>query len=404
MTPRILMRSSLLLAVSIATTVSALFAGCSETPRSPAASNVDLAKLDVGNYATAPRNISDQPSLPQGTILEGIRMADAVADSSQFDSLLLYLWQADPVPETAKLVPLLGEAGKQVLDQYGWAAAYRASYADRPQLENRAAPSVYIGISIMLLRFPDETAARGAASALETTSWKDFGKTVAVPLPKHPEVAARYTPGTGVLLAAAAIGQFVVHLMLEAPAIGIETQVGTLDPVLDAEHALLRDFRPTPVQDIPALPVDPDRLLARMVTTDPANQPPVSSTFAVYGPTGALRDQPPKFRKDKLFEKWGVDRLAVSGDQHLYRLRDHQAAMDMMAAFIDDSSPREHEIEADKNVPDERCFEANTPVPDARNFACRIVFNNFYTQVRADTAISAKQKAAAQYALLAANP
>ena len=43
-------------------------------------------------------------------------MADAVADSSQFDSLLLYLWQADPIPDTAKLTPLLGEPGKQALD------------------------------------------------------------------------------------------------------------------------------------------------------------------------------------------------------------------------------------------------------------------------------------------------
>jgi hypothetical protein len=166
----------------------------------------------------------------------------------------------------------------------------------------------------------------------------------------------------------------------------------------------LREFNPTPVADIPALPVDPDGLLARMVTTDPANQPPVSGTFAVYGPTGALRDQPPKFRKNEFYEKWGVDRIGVTADQHLYRVRDHQAAMDTMAAFIADSSAREHEIDADENVPDERCFETNKPPPNGPAFACRIVVNNFYTLVRADTAVSAKQKAAAQYKLLAQNP
>jgi hypothetical protein len=227
---------------------------------------------------------------------------------------------------------------------------------------------------------------------------------VPVPLPKHPEVIARYTPGTGALVADAAIGQFVVHLILEAPPDGIATHVGSLDPVLDAEHGLLREFNPTPVPDISALPVDPDGLLARMVTTDPAKQPPVSGTFAVYGPTGALRDQPPKFRMDELYEKWGVDRIGVTADQHLYRLRDHQAAMDMMTAFIADSSASEHEIEADKNVPDEHCFETNNPPPNRHPFACRIVFDNFYTLVRADTAVSAKQKAAAQYKLLAESP
>jgi hypothetical protein len=134
------------------------------------------------------------------------------------------------------------------------------------------------------------------------------------------------------------------------------------------------------------------------------NQPPVSGTFAVYGPTGALRDQTPKFRKDNLYEKWGVNRIGVTADQHLYRLCDHQAAVDIMVAFVADSSSREHEIEADKNAPDERCFETNNPPPNTPGFACRIVFNNFYTLVRADTAVSAKQKAAAQYKLLAENP
>jgi hypothetical protein len=403
MTPHNGMRVSLSRAAAIATAVVVSVAGCTGSSQAPH-DEMDLGRLDVGSYSTGLRHLRNQPSLPQGTVLEGIRMSDAVADSSQFDSLLLYLWQADPVPDTASMVPLLGEGGRQVLDQYGWVAGYRASYADRPQLENRAAPSVFIGVSILLLRFPDEAAARGAASALEPTSWKDFGKTVPVPLPKHPDVIARYTPGTGALVADAAIGPFVVHLILEAPPDGIENQVGSLDPVLDTEHGLLREFNPTPVGDIPALPVDPDGLLARMVTTDPAKQPPVSGTFAVYGPTGALRDQPPKFRKNEYYEKWGVDRIAVTEDQHLYRLRDHQAAMDMMAAFIADSSTREHEIGADENVPDERCIETNNPPPNGPAFACRIVFNNFYTLVRADTAASAKQKAAAQYKLLAQNP
>jgi hypothetical protein len=385
-----------------ATAVVLLIAGCAHSTDNTTAGKVDLAKLDVGTYSTARRAVPSAPSLPQGTLLEGIRMADAVADTSQFDSLLLYLWRADPVPETASLVPLLGDAGKQVLDQYGWVAGYRASYADRPQLANGEPPPAYIGVSTMLLRFPDEAAASGAAAALGPTQWKDFGKTIAVPLPKHPEVVARYTPGTSALLADTAIGPFVVHLMLEAPPDGIETQVGTLDQVLDAEHALLGDFRPTPTDDIPALPLDPDGLLARMVNTDAAAPPPVSTTFAVYGPTGALRDQPPMFRKNKLYEKWGVDRLAVSGDQHLYRVRDQKAAADMMASFIADSSAREHEIDADKNVPDEHCFETNKPVPDTPGFACRIIVNNFYTLVRGDSAVSVKQKAAAQYVLLSA--
>ncbi|MBE1551521.1 hypothetical protein GGC64_005581 [Mycobacterium sp. OAS707] len=396
------MRPSLSRAAAITTAAMLAVAGCAET--SPIVSHADLTKLDVGNYSAQLRNVRNEPSLPQGTMLEGIRMSDGVADSSQFDSLLLYLWQADPVPDTASLVQLLGEGGRQVLDQYGWVAGYRAGYADRPQLENRTAPSVFIGISILLLRFPDDASARGAASALEPISWKDFGKTVPLPLPKHPEVVARYTPGTGALIADAAVGPFVVHLILEAPPNGIETHVGSLDPVLDAEHTLLRDFKPTPVSDIAALPVDPDGLLARMVTTDPVNQPPVTGTFAVYGATGGLRDQPPKFRKDGLYEKWGVDRIGVTAEQHLYRLRDHQAAMDMMEAFIADSSGREHEIEADKNVPDEHCFETAQPPPNAPAFACRIVFDRFYTLVRGDTAISAKQKAAAQYKLLAENP
>ncbi|HEX2285441.1 MAG TPA: hypothetical protein VHI10_11580, partial [Mycobacterium sp.] len=335
------------------------------------------------------------------TVLEGIRMADAVADTSQFDSPLLYAWQADPVADTASLVPVLGEAGKQVLDQHGWLAGYRATYADQPRQPDGSVPPVYVGLSIMLLRFPDEAAAAAAAAALEAANWTDLARTVAVPLPKHPDVNARYTPGTGALMVDAPIGPFVVHLMLEAPPQGIETLVGELDPVLDAERTLLKDFKPTPPTQISALPRDPDGLLARMVTTDPDRETPVSVTFAVYGPTGALRDQPPSVRKDKLYRKWGVDRLAVSGDQHLYRVRDHQAALDMLGEFTAQRAGREHEIEADPNIPDERCFQSDNPAPGEPAFVCRVVVNNFYTSVRANTASNVKEKAAAQYALLA---
>jgi hypothetical protein len=402
MTPRNRMRSRCRDAASIAAAVATLITGCSHAPRN-SSSGVDLAKLDVGSYSTAPRTVHDQPSPQDGTLLEGIRMAEAVADTSQFEPLLVYRWQADPVPDTASLVPLLSQAGKDVLDRYGWLAGYRVSYADHPQLPNGANPPSYIGLAIMLLRFPDEAAAGGAASALQSSNWKNVNLTVAEPLPKHPDVTARYTPGTGALLADTAIGPFVVHLMLDTPPTDLQTHVTILDEAVDAERTLLANFHPTPPPDIPALPRDPEHLLARMVTSDPAHPPPVSPTFAVYGPVGALRDQLPKIRKDKLYQKWGVDRLAVSGDQHLYRLRDHQAALDMMGELTTEFASLQHEIPADPKMPDEHCFQTNNPSAGMPAFACRIVFNNFYTLLPADTPSSAKQKAAAQYVLLAHN-
>ena len=376
--------------------VCALAAGCGSGD-----ADIDLSKLSVGTYSTAARNIPNQPSPADGTVLEGIRMSDAVADTSQFGSALNYLRQAGPVADTASIVPIVGETGKRVLDGLGWVAGYRASYADAPRLPDGGAPPSYLGLSIMLLRFPDDAAAKEAASALELANWTDFGKTVAAPLPKHPEIAARYTPGTGALLLDTSIGPFVLRLMFEAPPDGIENHIGELDAVIDEEQALLREFTPTPIAEIPSLPRDPDGLLARMVATDPAKPPPPSPTFAVYGSTGALRDQLPAIREDKLYEKWGVDRFAVSGNQHLYRLRDNQAAKDMSAEFIAQSSGTEHEIDGDPNVPDSRCFQADAPAASAPGYACRLVFDNVYTVVRADTASSVKEMTAAQYALLA---
>jgi hypothetical protein len=363
--------------------------------------DVDLSKLDVGAYSTSPRNIPNPPSLQDGIVLEGIRMSDAVADTSQFGSSLNNLWQAGPIADTASIVPVVGVTGKRVLDGLGWLAGYRATYADTPQPPEGGAPPSHIELSIMVLRFPDDAAAKEAASALELANWTDFGKTVAAPLPKHPEIAARYTPGTGALLLDTAIGPFVLRLTLEAPPEGIEKHIGELDAVIDEEQALLRKFEPTPIAEMPSLSRDPDGLLARMVATDPAEPPPPSPTFAVYGPTGALRDQPPAIRRDRLYEKWGVDRLAVSGTQHLYLLRDNQAADDMAAEFVAQSSGTEHEIEGDPNVPKSRCFQADASASVTPAYACRLVFGNVYTVVRANTASSVKEMTAAQHALLA---
>ena len=139
--------------------VSALVVACAA--EESASETVDLGKLDVGGIPTAPRQVHNQPSPPEATFLEGIRMADAVADASQFDSLLLYGWRADPIPDTASLVPLLGDAGKQVLDQNGWLAGYRAAYADRPQLAGgvhrrhmSGSRSRYCDFPMMQLRAP----------------------------------------------------------------------------------------------------------------------------------------------------------------------------------------------------------------------------------------------------------
>jgi hypothetical protein len=379
----------------ISTALTGLIAGCGGTPE------VDVSKLDIGTYSTALRTADNQPSPQAGTFLEGVRMADAVADTSQFGSPLVYLWQADPIPDTASLGQVLGEAGRHALDANGWVAGYRASYADKPKNVDGSAPPGYVGMGLLLFRFPENVAARAAAQALEVANWKDFAQTVAVPLPAHPDITARYTPGAGALMMDVARGPFVLHVMVEAPPDGIQNRVADLDPLLDTELPLIDKFHPTPAAEIPALPPDPDGLLARMVSTDPKHWPAPAGTFADYGATGALRGQTPAMRKGKSFEKWGVERLAVSGNQQLFKAKDHRAALDMLSGFAAELSGKSQQFEADA-IPDEHCFKLTDAAPGSAAFACQIVHDDVYTMLRSDTATSAKQMAAAQYALLVA--
>ncbi len=380
----------------------ATVAVCTLTAGCGGDAGVDLSSLDVGTYSTAVRTIADQPSLPNGIVLEGIRMSDAVADTSQFGSQLNHLWQAGPIVDTASIAPVVGEAGSRVLDRTGWVAGYRATYADAPHdRDDGGGPPSHVELSIMLLRFADHAAATAAASALEAASWTDLSNTIAAPLPRRPEIAARYTPGTGALRLNTPVGPFVLRLALEAPPDGIEKRIGELDAAVDREFALLRDFTPTPIADIPSLPRDPDGLLARMVATDPAGPPPPSATFAVYGPTGALRDQSPAIRAARQYDKWGVDRLAVSGNQQLYLLRDKESAKEMAAEFAARADGSEREIDGDPGVPDTRCFQTKAPAAGIPGYTCRMVYDDVYTAIRADTASNVKQMAAAQYALLA---
>lgn len=377
-------------AMTATTAVCVLAAGCTTHD------GVNLGTLRVGAYSTAVRTISDQPSLPNGTVLEAIRLSDAVADTSQFDSSLSYLWQAEPITDTAGIAPIVGEAGTRIAERLGWVAGFRAQYADTPRSPGGAAAPSAVALSITLLRFPDDTAARRAAAAFETTNWTDLGNTVAAPLPMHRDTAARYTPGGGKLLLDTSMGPFVLRLRLDAPSDGIDKRIGELDAVLDEEHTLLQSFAVTPVAEISSLPRDPGGLLARMVATDPVHQPAPSPEFAVYGATGALRDQSPAMRRDRLYEKWGVEALAVSGGQHLYRLRDNRAAKDMAAAFGADSTGQGRPIDGDPNLPDTQCHQPDQGAP-----ACRMVVDSFYTEVHADTTSSLAEKAAAQYVLLA---
>lgn len=372
-----------------------LVAGCSGGAR------VDLNRLDVGTYSTTARTIANPPSLANGTVLEGIRMSDTVADTSQFGSTLDYLWDAGPIPDTRSLVASIGESGNRLLEGSGWIAGYHASYADKPRPPGGTDPPSHVGLSITVLRFSDDATATGVAAELESGNWPDFGKTLAAPLPRHPEVAARYAPGAGILVLDAPIGAFVVRLELRAPADGIEKRIGEIDAAFEEEQSLLRQFTPTPVAEIASLPTDPDGVLARMVATDSVTPPRPSVTFAVYGATGALRAQSPTMRANKLFDKWGVDRFAVSGTQRLYRLRDNKAAHDMAAEVITSSSDVEQEIVGDPNLPNTRCFQADAPAANLRGYTCRMWVDDVFTEVRADSEASVREMAAAQYVLLA---
>jgi hypothetical protein len=153
------------------------------------------------------------------------------------------------------------------------------------------------------------------------------------------------------------------------------------------------------------LPLDPDRMLTRSFVAD-EQQPKISASYGTVGPRAVgYTCVTPGELKDRLMTQAGVDRCAFTNDSELLRAQDEAAASALMPKLVQSSSDEfiDHDVAPPDGVPNAKCYEQKQAIwsdsADAR-FECGVTFGRYVAFVHSNEEKDARQRAAAQYAIL----
>jgi hypothetical protein len=400
----------------------ALLAGCGHdggTGSPPATSAkppaVDVSTLDTGKYLTLPRRLGQVASEEEGRMAEAIRMAEAVADPTTVDPTLVEQVVFSPLITPADVASNISMTGQAVvapvLAKYGMVSGrlLLASNTNVDTSGSQRSDQDVKSVLIMLVRFPDATAAKNAAVEMDAADFAVSPDNVPVPVTKYPAAHGHWRPSNPSMASTLARNDFVIHVLVANPTPNLETLTGMVEKTFDHEIAALDRFQPTPVDRIAKLPKDPDGLLGRLVDLTPGTEPTLSTSVASYGPNGARQVQNEREITDRAYENAGVDRAALwidpkLGGSTLLRARDRDAAITLMAEEVATDADIDHPVDGVRGLSDSKCFalkpDSSTDAP-ALQVECYVQYDRYVAGTYGGDQADARQRAAAQYALLA---
>jgi hypothetical protein len=371
------------------------------------AGDIDIRTLDIGSYSTDPREISTDVSPELGKLLEGARMADAVALVADIDPKFEYSSAQivkDPQEAADALSLIETPVIKPVLEKYGMIVGFGVSGLDGPLEEFELGQSS--NFVMVVNRFPSDDVARQAAVEIDAADFAVTADNVGVPIPRHPDAKAHWRPGHQSIGATQAHGPFVVSVFAVTPTPNLDELSERVAKILDIEVPLLDKFTPTPVDKLTTLPVDVDDLESKVLVTPGADLE--VGEYSNFGAHGGLHFQPDKHYKDKLLQNAGLERLVTdNGFPALFMVRDEKAATDLVplwnAALKDSLDGKD--FAAKTGIPGALCVQADkAETSDAAaetDYICTFAYQNYMAMVQSDDAADVARRVAAQYSLLA---
>ncbi|MFE3544992.1 hypothetical protein ACFXK0_18695 [Nocardia sp. NPDC059177] len=392
-----------------------LLAACTAPQR-----GVDLSVLDVGPHSRVPLDVPANDDPRYGRIIESVRMGEAIADPADADPALVYdngVFSIRALPEPADAVSVLADAVRPVLERHGMVAGFMVGATDT-ETEDAVLPGQARVLTVVLLRFPDDEAARAAATEIDAADAAVSADNTPVTLATRPLARAHWRPGIPSLAATEALGPFVVSVLVGHTAPDIEAMTGLADSALTAQRLTLTGFEPTPLSQIPTLPLDTDGMLRRTVPTVPGEWPYPSVEVLDNGPN-ADWDDGAAFEGVVLGERatyfWRgrggpdkdttIDRLTSGDLTSVWRFRDRELARTGFGNAADAlrADQRRTPVDGPAGVPDAACgdlTEITNVYQEATRVYCVVRHDRYMAAIFGRTADEARQRAAAQYALL----
>ncbi len=402
----------------------AVLVGCgSNVDGYPLAGEIDIRKLDVGNYPTDPFDVrANQEHGPAGgKTLAMVRLADAIALGTEIDSSLVYGDMGGPAVSPTNGAEVLSKAVRPALARNGEllsvttasssqplpsASKYDVSDNFRPFGSVKGIPDA-TAVNITVLQFPDQQRAQTAAEQMEAADFDVAAdQNARFSLSGYPEAKAHWRPGVPSIAATLAHGQYVMNVFVQLAKSDIDAMKALATKAFDVQIPLLNGLAPLSARDMLHLDYDPDGMMRR--TLHPANYLSLAAKQEmVHGARSYLQFTADRAPWKKLFDEQGVDRvsMATNGAQ-LMRARDPKAATALWSGI---KPLQPGSVETPSGVPDVFCGENPNPNKDEyetawdskNRYYCTLRYDRYVARVASSQLSDLHQRAAAQYALLA---
>ncbi|GAB0103980.1 hypothetical protein JMUB6875_29540 [Nocardia sp. JMUB6875] len=383
----------------------------------PVADYPDPAPLNVGKYSIDPL---DQPSGSEkyGRVVEAARLAETLIDPIQVDATLTHAASPQGVlllPTPAKATLLLAEPVRAVLEQNGMLTGCAASGTDsEPAVDGPQIGAAKV-LSVIVLRFPDESAAQRAAADIDVVDAAVSPGNVSVLIPGYAAAHAHWRPDVPTMATTIADGANVVSLLIGDLVADQDTLTGMARKTFDAQLPRIREFVPTARDRLSTMPLDRDGMLSRMVPEAPGRwpypvvtvgnpgrvaqwSPLVFSAGVVFGPRAA------QLVNGRRLVDSGIELRAVNGWTELGRFATVAAARRFFDGYLRSHTPEKgyRYVDGPAGVPDVSCDEDVSPeAMEETRYSCRVLHGRYVGATVSRDLNTLRQRIAAQYGLLA---
>ncbi len=377
------------------------------SPSSPSSPSVDISKLDVGHYPTKPRPLPGPTTKDEGRNLAAFRLPEGIADPYEVDPVLDHIY-GFPAPAAQTAATTISGTGtplvQPVLEKYGMITAYIVEAMSK-RITDFARDRNGDTLLLMLTSFPNDDAAARAAADMDATDFAVNPDNKKTTIPGYPQAKAHYRPGSPSIGVTMASGYFVISILVRSDSKpDLDSLTQRVQRTLDRQKPLMDKLIPVLEASLTSLPLDPDNMLSRLFVA--GDVPQISDTFGSMGPRAAAMCANSQSRKDGLFKQAEIDRCAFSKDSQLLRAKDETAATTILPKLIEADRAEfiDHDVPPPDGIKNARCVEQKQAIwADSANirFVCSVSFGRYIASVWSNEEQDARQRAAAQYAILA---
>lgn len=385
-------------------------AGCSNATEGDAAkkpATADTSELHPANYPTTPRPPLGNAGT-EGQYVEARRMADFIVMPFDVDPALTAGGGIAFFNGPFKGADAIGTFFDTFFPDTA-ARNYVTGFMTSRQHEGGRNPNLFAGV----LRYQAAEDAAAAADVLgvkggpDPARYPEYKAPDAAPtsIPGHPESRGLTWSGTGTTVTAYTPHGPYLLVHQSYSTVGPDEAMDLVTRAIDKQIPMIDQFKPTPVDKLAELPLDPDGLLAR--TLEPRPDERRRLKFGLYDVHAfrAFSDDP--LGDEKLLNDAGVDQIAISGAD-VYRARDADAAatvLDAWAKTREEGGEWGTAMDPVEGLPDSHCFKMeNKPGSDAAYtyYSCLFTADRYVVDLIANQKSALSQRAAAQYLLLTA--